>query len=137
MGLDKNKITVNDMENVDVSKIYDFDGLLGSFAEQRSHVALLERIEEELGDPPCASWPDAFFADMENVGDIQHAKQLCRTCPVMMQCAEHAMRFNIPDGVWGGMSAGERKAIRAKSYNRWQKARKKEENRVKAQSSET
>lgn len=131
MGLDKTKTTVNTLEGVDVSNIFDFEGLLGSRAEQRSHIALLERIEEELGDPPCASWPDAFFADIENVGDIQHAKQLCKTCPVMQQCAEHAMRFNIPDGVWGGMSAGERKVIRAKSYNRFQKARKKERDRAK------
>jgi hypothetical protein len=131
MGLDKNKTTVNHLEGVDVNSLYDFEGLLGDRAEQQSHIALLERIEEELGDPPCASWPDAFFAEIENVGDVQHAKQLCKTCPVMIQCGEHAMRFNIPDGVWGGMSAGERKILRSKSYNRFQKARKKERDRAK------
>jgi hypothetical protein len=131
MGLDKAKTTVNTLEGVDVSKVYDFEGLLGSYAEQQSHIALLERIQEELGNAPCESYPDAFFAEMENVGDVQHAKQLCKTCPVMMQCAEHAMRFNIPDGVWGGLSAGERKILRAKSYNRFQKARKKERDRAK------
>lgn len=127
MGLDRAKTIVNNLEGVDVDNLYDFDGLLGDEAEQRSHFELMYRIENELdNDPPCMSWPDAFFAEMENVGDIQHAKRLCKTCPVMNQCAEHAMRFNIPDGVWGGLSAGERKVVRTKYIRKHQREKKKE-----------
>lgn len=128
MGLDKAKITMVTVTDVDADRIYDFEGLLGSWAEQRSHIALLDRIENELGEPPCAAWPDAFFAEIENIGDIQMAKRLCKTCPVMIQCAEHAMRFNIPDGVWGGMSAGERKVLRTKYQRKYQRIKKKEKN---------
>lgn len=128
MGLDKAKITMVTVTDVDADRIYDFEGLLGSWAEQRSHIALLDRIERELGEPPCAAWPDAFFAEIENIGDIQMAKRLCKTCPVMIQCAEHAMRFNIPDGVWGGMSAGERKVLRTKYQRKYQRIKKKEKN---------
>lgn len=127
MGLDISKTTVNTLEGVDVSSIYDFDGLLGSDAEQRSHFELMHRIEQELdNDPPCMSFPDAFFAETDSVGDIQVAKRLCSYCPVMMQCAEHAMRFNISDGVWGGLSAGERKVIRTKHIRKYQRTKKKE-----------
>lgn len=126
MGLDIKKTTVNDLSDADVAKVYDFEGLLGSWAEQRSHIALLDAIERECDEPPCASWPDAFFADIENVGDIQAAKKLCKTCPVMMQCAEHAMRFNIPDGVWGGLSGGERKALRTRYIRKYQRTKRKE-----------
>lgn len=112
MGLDVQKTTVNNLQKEDAAKLFDFEGLLGSFAEQRSHIALMERIERLVDEPPCAIWPDAFFAESENVGDTQHAKQICKTCPVIMQCAEHALRFNIPDGVWGGLTGYERNKMR-------------------------
>lgn len=126
MGLDKKKTTVNALEGVDVYSLYDFEGLLGSFAEQQSHIALIDRIEREMGEAPCTFRPEAFFADIENVGDIQAAKKLCQTCPVMMQCAEHAIRFNIPDGVWGGTSAGERKQLRYSNMRKHRRRKAKE-----------
>ncbi len=39
------------------------------------------------------------------------AKSVCATCPVMAQCAAHALAVREPYGVWGGMSEDEREAI--------------------------
>jgi WhiB family transcriptional regulator, redox-sensing transcriptional regulator len=40
------------------------------------------------------------------------AKAVCRRCPVMIQCRTWAMRTGQASGVWGGLSADERRAIR-------------------------
>ncbi|EME66922.1 WhiB family transcriptional regulator [Rhodococcus ruber BKS 20-38] len=38
------------------------------------------------------------------------AKQICTTCPVLMQCRAYAHANPEPYGVWGGMSEAERNA---------------------------
>ena len=41
------------------------------------------------------------------------AKQVCATCPVKIQCAEHALAVREAYGTWGGMSETERAALLA------------------------
>ena len=41
------------------------------------------------------------------------AKAVCATCPVLLQCAEHALRVREPYGIWGGMSEDDREALYA------------------------
>ena len=41
---------------------------------------------------------------------IEQAKAICRGCPAMMECREHALRAREPYGVWGGLSEDERAA---------------------------
>ena len=36
------------------------------------------------------------------------AKEMCRQCPVLMQCRSHALTVAEPYGIWGGMSETER-----------------------------
>ncbi|MFD9412079.1 WhiB family transcriptional regulator [Streptomyces sp. NPDC059989] len=43
----------------------------------------------------------------------QEAKQLCATCPVLKACLRHALRTGEPYGVWGGLTARERRNFRA------------------------
>ena len=43
------------------------------------------------------------------------AKQLCAQCPVLARCREHALDVGEPFGIWGGLSAPERAALRASS----------------------
>ncbi|MGH3562909.1 MAG: WhiB family transcriptional regulator [Mycobacterium sp.] len=38
----------------------------------------------------------------------RHAKEFCRSCPVIAQCRAHALGVGEPYGIWGGMSEGER-----------------------------
>ena len=39
------------------------------------------------------------------------AKSICASCPVMQQCAAHALAVREPYGVWGGLSEDDREAI--------------------------
>jgi WhiB family redox-sensing transcriptional regulator len=39
------------------------------------------------------------------------AKAVCARCPVIRECAEHALRAREPYGVWGGLSESERDEI--------------------------
>ena len=41
------------------------------------------------------------------------AKAICASCPVMMQCAAHALAVREPYDVWGGLSEDDRDAIYA------------------------
>jgi WhiB family redox-sensing transcriptional regulator len=41
------------------------------------------------------------------------AKKVCRTCPVVRDCLEHALATREPYGVWGGMSETERAEVLA------------------------
>lgn len=40
------------------------------------------------------------------------AKKVCFGCEVRRDCLDHAMRHNEPGGIWGGMTANERKELR-------------------------
>jgi WhiB family redox-sensing transcriptional regulator len=56
-------------------------------------------VEEER--LPCRREnADLFFA--ESPGDVELAKQLCTTCPVMQECLAGALERREPWGVWGG-----------------------------------
>lgn len=39
------------------------------------------------------------------------AKQVCASCPVIDKCLEHALSVREPFGIWGGLSAGERRRL--------------------------
>lgn len=41
------------------------------------------------------------------------AKAVCARCPVRTACADHAITQREPAGIWGGLTARERKEIRA------------------------
>jgi len=39
------------------------------------------------------------------------AKTICGRCPVISECAQHALTVREPYGVWGGLSEEDREAI--------------------------
>ncbi|MBB5998423.1 WhiB family transcriptional regulator [Streptomonospora salina] len=45
-------------------------------------------------------------------GSVRAAKQVCRRCPVWIECLEQAMRTGERWGVWGGASEEERQHFR-------------------------
>ncbi|KUN02770.1 hypothetical protein AQI95_24830 [Streptomyces yokosukanensis] len=45
---------------------------------------------------------------------VQEAKGTCFGCPVMYQCAQGALHRGEENGVWGGLSEGQRTTIRKK-----------------------
>ncbi len=46
------------------------------------------------------------------------AKRVCAGCPVMLACREHALLQPEPYGVWGGLTAAERRVVLARRRRR-------------------
>lgn len=74
-----------------------------------------------MDDARCAPAPDATPEDVRALhalffGDTQKAqnaaKALCWECPVRVECLRGAIERREPDGVWGGLTAKERKQLR-------------------------
>jgi WhiB family redox-sensing transcriptional regulator len=65
----------------------------------------------------CRDYPSELFFHPEGERGPSRAsreaaaKAICQTCPVIRQCAEHALRAREPYGVWGGMSEADRDRI--------------------------
>ena len=78
-------------------------------------VSWLDLAEQGDGDwrerALCAQTdPEAFFPDK---GDsTQEAKRICLGCEVRAECLEYALASDERFGIWGGMSALERRAAR-------------------------
>jgi hypothetical protein len=76
--------------------------------------ALQDAIDESPVAPPCTNFPEAWFPirdELQAEGNM--AKNLCKTsCPVVKQCAVYGLRWE-QDGIWGGITAGERNRIRS------------------------
>lgn len=54
-----------------------------------------------MGGLPCATGdPERWFAEQPEV--LEHAKSLCRTCPLRAACLAGALERREPWGVWGG-----------------------------------
>jgi WhiB family transcriptional regulator, redox-sensing transcriptional regulator len=48
---------------------------------------------------------------------VEQAKNFCRRCKVATQCLEYAIETG-QDGIWGGMTEDERRALRRVRYRR-------------------
>lgn len=56
--------------------------------------------------------PNLFYPEGTNVlGKIVEAKQICSSCPIAMECFQHAMS-QTEWGIWGGTTKHERALIR-------------------------
>jgi WhiB family redox-sensing transcriptional regulator len=83
--------------------------------------ALYETLTQlpDLPDAACRDhdpdmWDDTppDMSRRARESQIRHAKQICDTCPVSMQCLEYAMRAEIRSGIWGGLTTDERIVLR-------------------------
>ena len=63
----------------------------------------------------CASVdPELFQHSWDVSRGVNHsrtAKKICHTCPVEVECLEHALKY-FETGVWGGTTETERREIR-------------------------
>jgi WhiB family redox-sensing transcriptional regulator len=60
--------------------------------------------------------PSVFFHPEGERGPSREArdraaKAICASCPVIAECAAHALAVREPYGVWGGMTEDEREAL--------------------------
>lgn len=67
-------------------------------------------------DAVCRGLDPELFYPVTEAGpgraQVDQAKQVCRRCPVSPECLAEALSRDEPFGVWGGTSAGERRAIK-------------------------
>jgi WhiB family redox-sensing transcriptional regulator len=65
--------------------------------------------------------PELFFP-IGNTGpallQIEEAKAVCRRCKVVEPCLSWAIEARQEDGVWGGLSADERRAVKRRNARR-------------------
>ncbi|MEY5145006.1 MAG: hypothetical protein RL745_373 [Actinomycetota bacterium] len=47
---------------------------------------------------------------------IEQAKAICRTCPVIDECLQWALDAGEEAGVWGGTSEDERRLLKRRAY---------------------
>lgn len=71
--------------------------------EWRERAACL-RVDPELFFPVSNSGP--------TLRQIDEAKAVCGGCPVAEQCLDWAVRVGLVDGIWGGTTEMERRAMR-------------------------
>lgn len=84
-------------------------------ARTQSERMLFSRIERQ-GDWPeqgaCREVdPDLWFPEQGDRAANHAAKEICAWCPVMTECRQWALDSREPYGVWGGMSARERRSV--------------------------
>lgn len=88
-------------------------------------VELLLPVEREVGDRPwqraaacrgreragCFYPPGHHETREERANREQHAKAICRDCPVRQACLDYALSIREPFGIWGGLTEHERKPL--------------------------
>lgn len=57
---------------------------------------------------------DLFYPGKGDPISARAAKSVCRGCPVLVECGEHALEAREPFGIWGGMSERDRRLLRAR-----------------------
>ena len=57
--------------------------------------------------------PDLWFEHHTE----QYAKEICKTCPLLLTCAQYGIENDEQFGVWGGLSPTDRRALRGKRSN--------------------
>jgi len=60
-----------------------------------------------LGQPLEVFFPDDDSRSIRRRRE-EAAKRICRQCPVLAECRDHAFRTPEHHGIWGAMTAGER-----------------------------
>ncbi|CAM5698844.1 WhiB family transcriptional regulator [Streptomyces canus] len=64
--------------------------------------------------------PDLFFpvgnaSSGPTLIQTAEAKAVCRRCPVIDQCLNWALDADLVEGIWGGTTEAERRAMRRRS----------------------
>lgn len=88
--------------------------------DAREYLKLAKAIAEAPYAPPCmVTDPDLWFASHDEDYTLPRvAKKFCDECPVRQQCLEYALQVDEQYGVWGGLTARERQALKARGRSR-------------------
>lgn len=64
-----------------------------------------------MGSAACEGVdPDVFFPGSGE--SDEHAKAICRSCPVRLKCLDYAITNRQAHGIWGGLNDTERRRVR-------------------------
>jgi WhiB family redox-sensing transcriptional regulator len=82
-----------------------------------SFVGLLEalgRPQYWTADAICAQVGEDFWHPERGgiTDDTRAAKRVCLSCPVKQECLDYALERDEPFGIWGGLTARERRRQR-------------------------
>lgn len=65
-----------------------------------------------MNDALCVETdPELFFPDKASLWKVDAAKKVCAACPVSQDCLAYALVNRFDDGIWGGLSPGERQRL--------------------------
>jgi WhiB family redox-sensing transcriptional regulator len=65
----------------------------------------------------CRGAPtNLFFPERGDTAVVQAAKAICRSCPVLEPCRQHALAHPAERGIWGGLTASERVKARQRAH---------------------
>lgn len=77
---------------------------------------MTDRADDWRDRAACRSTdPELFFPSTSGAGAQRlqrHAKAVCATCPVLADCLSWALIKGLDYGVFGGLTACERRALR-------------------------
>lgn len=59
----------------------------------------------------CAGLPTRYFF-CDDPADTDLSLAVCRACPVQQDCGAYALTIPVIEGVWGGLTEGDRRRIR-------------------------
>jgi hypothetical protein len=89
-----------------------------SYERMRDWFHLNDMIDERAaGQIPCRQAPDVYFPDQREGQAAmlaKIAKEACRSCEVINECAAYALKHKETDGIWGGMTPNDRREIWSK-----------------------
>jgi len=60
----------------------------------------------------CIGLGEVMFPPKGDVSATRRAQHVCLDCPVLSDCRDYALRTKQLHGVWGGLSANDRKRMR-------------------------
>jgi WhiB family transcriptional regulator, redox-sensing transcriptional regulator len=83
-------------------------------------------VTEWMADALCLEvGADLWYPEpgAEGLKTINLAKKVCGMCPVQAECLAHALATREPHGIWGGVTAKNRRGmtttVTAKRYKDW------------------
>ncbi|MFH8443234.1 WhiB family transcriptional regulator [Streptomyces sp. NPDC018026] len=68
-----------------------------------------------LGEDPDLFFPVARVNSGQWAVQTDEAKDVCRQCPVAERCLAWALAAGPVEGIWGGTTEGERRAMRRRT----------------------
>jgi hypothetical protein len=77
----------------------------------------VQELQKELNEAiskygaNCDGYTEEFYANPEDLMSLRMAKFICDTCPIKQICQDYAIAAEEEYGVWGGLTAEDRKWI--------------------------